>query len=502
MCTTPVTIDPSTITPVASAPSPAPTAMVSTGVIGNPNTGQAQAPAPTDAPQGITIDPSTITPVAGSATATANNPDIHDYSLGSQLQQMNDVGAGVGEGVLRTANGVASMFGLPHQTLEDREQELHDQNANNPGLRQLGYGGETLAEFLMGDEALQGLSMSDKLLQTAKTMKTLEKSPRLLQVLKTALSTGGRTAAVQGTLSIAHTGGDLGQSAEDAALAGAGGSALSGLTSAAEAAPSVIRGFKQIPRPDAVDVQAPLQKGIRDVLAKVADEAGVTPKPTESIQDIAGNTADAIQAKSKSLYKQLDEATGGRFQRFEDKLKNINQRLRETAGLDDDQESALELKRNDIETSQAQAFEDAKAAGVDPKTVDAARLTWKQSQALFDLERHIQMATDGVHPEDAIPGSSPETVDPEKAFQRFRKMRNSGRLQEAVGKDNASQLIRHADTARQTADAAQQAADAVTQQNADAANRLRKLKSYAAKAAITGAVGSAGYEGVRSVLSH
>jgi hypothetical protein len=512
--TSPVTLDFSKLQPVdGQQGQPAAPAMVSTGTVGNPNTGVVQAPAPTpppnNAPQGVTLDFSKLQPVSGSGAGTSTqspDPSLQmnpDDGIGTTVAKgANAVGAGIGEGLLRTLNGGAEMLHLPHQLLQQRQQELEQENANNPNLNAVGYGGETLAEFLMGDEALQGLSMSERLLQTAKTMKTLEKSPRLLQVLKTALATGGRTAAVQGTLSMAHTGGDLGQSAEDAALAGAGGSLLSGLTSAVEAAPSIIRQFKQVPVPDAVDVQPALQNGIREVLAKVADEAGVTPKPTDSIQDIAGNTADAIQAKSKGIYQKLDDATGGNFSRFETKLKNINRQLRETAGLDDDQESALEQKRNEIETSQAQAFEDAKAKGVDPNLIDQARLTWKQSQALFDLERHIQMATDGVHPEDAIPGSSPEVVDPERVFQRLRKMRNSGRLQEAVGKDNASQLIRHADTARQTIDAAQQNAAAVAQQNVEAANRLRKLKT-AAKIAIPSAVGAGvGGEAVRAVLGH
>ncbi len=51
--------------------------------------------------------------------------------------------------------------------------------------QQIGYGGETLAEFMLGDEALSGLSAADKYAEVAKMMKFVESSPRAMEALKT-----------------------------------------------------------------------------------------------------------------------------------------------------------------------------------------------------------------------------------------------------------------------------------------------------------------------------
>jgi hypothetical protein len=91
------------------------------------------------------------------------------------------------------------------------------------------------------------------------------------------------------------------------------------------------------------------------------------------------SAADQVHAKSKALYAQLDEATGGQFQRFDDELQNINRKLRETAGLDDEKEVELLKKKADVEAAQQKVFEDAKAKGVDPTLVDEAKAKLPQS---------------------------------------------------------------------------------------------------------------------------
>jgi hypothetical protein len=88
-----------------------------------------------------------------------------------------------------------------------------------------------------------------------------------------------------------------------------------------------------------------------------------------------------------------------------------------------------------------------KQAGVDPNLVDKARADWKQAQSLYDLDSQLKMSTSGMRPEMATPTSTPETVDPRKAFDRLNKLYNSGRLQQAVGQSQSEQIIQHADAA-------------------------------------------------------
>lgn len=235
---------------------------------------------------------------------------------------------------------------------------------------------------------------------------------------------------------------------------------------------------------DVQSTQMPLQQGIRNVLNTVAKDAGVSSSPSASIRDVAGQVADAVLARSKSAYKTLDDATGGRFQRFDDALRNINQKLRETAGLDDENEDALLKRKAEIEQSQQDVFDQAKAAGVDPKLIDKARADWKQAQSLYDLDRQLKMSASGMRPELAGADSTPETLDPRKAFDRLNKLYNSGRLQQAVGPSQSEQLIQHADAAF------------LHQQKILA--RQQALKA-AAKATGLGAAGAAGYEGVKAL---
>ena len=264
-------------------------------------------------------------------------------------------------------------------------------------------------------------------------------------------------------------------------LAGAGAEAAA--NQAARAAKAVNKAASQ-----SFDAHAPqdtLQQGIRSVLDTLAKDAGVTPAPAQSIRDVAGQVADAVLARSKAAYKALDDATQGRFQRFDDALKNINDRLREVAGLDDENEAALLKRKAEVEQAQAETFEQAKQAGVDPKLIEKARADWKQAQALYDLDRQLKMSTSGMRPELATPGSSPEMVDPKKAFTRLNRLYDSGRLQQAVG-SHADQLI--------------QQADAACLHGQKIRARQQALKSVA-KASGIGAAGAAGYKAVKALSS-
>jgi hypothetical protein len=200
--------------------------------------------------------------------------------------------------------------------------------------------------------------------------------------------------------------------------------------------------------PTGEDIQPSFQKGIHDVMTDVAKENGVeTPNPN-SVRDVAKNTADQVFAKSKNAYAQLDEASGGRWQRFDDQLKNVRDKMKEVAGIDDDKYAELEQKQNEIETSQAQLIEDMKAAGkVDPALADEARANYKKAQALYDVDSQVKMSTTGR----AGVGKGVETVDPNKLAPRLHKLYDSGRLQQAVGDDRAAALIDHAETAQTAA---------------------------------------------------
>ena len=179
----------------------------------------------------------------------------------------------------------------------------------------------------------------------------------------------------------------------------------------------------------------------------------VAPKtPSAGIRTSVEDVSNAVKAKSQGIYQQLDQASGGRWQRYDDALKNIQDKMDEVNGVDDDAYDRLETKRNDIETSQAQMIEDLKAKGIDPKTADAAVAHYKQAMALRDLDKAVKASTTG----DIASGATrSESVNPKAFTARIQKLYDSGRLKQAVGDSGAKALLQEAYAAK-SAQAVQQ----------------------------------------------
>jgi hypothetical protein len=130
-------------------------------------------------------------------------------------------------------------------------------------------------------------------------------------------------------------------------------------------------------------------------------------------------------------------------QRFTDRLENIRQKLNEMTGTESDiqQEAALLKAQKETEEGMQAAFNDAKAAGVDPKLIEEATNNFKQSQALYDLDNAIQKSTSGKPLGIGKTKGLPETVDPKKLGPRITALWKSGRLEQAVGPENSADLL-------------------------------------------------------------
>jgi hypothetical protein len=183
--------------------------------------------------------------------------------------------------------------------------------------------------------------------------------------------------------------------------------------------------------------------------SRPAPEAPVAPKPpTAGVRTTIEDASNAVKAKSQGIYKTLDEASGGRWQRYDDALKNIQDKMDEVNGVDDDAYDRLETKRNDIETSQAQLLEDIKAKGIDPKTADTAVAHYKQAMALRDLDKAVKTTTVG----DVARVGGKETVNLKPFVTRVQRLADSGRLDQALGKDGAQALLKEAYAAKTAQD--------------------------------------------------
>jgi len=186
--------------------------------------------------------------------------------------------------------------------------------------------------------------------------------------------------------------------------------------------------------------QEPATQKVAQTAQSAAKSASVE-APSGNPVNSFGEAGDSVIAKAKTQYKALDDATGGRFQRFQDRLDNIRDKLGELTGTEEDvqQEAKLLKAQKETEDAMNEAFEDARAKGIDPTMIDQARAAYKQGNALKDLDAQV-FRSRIVESTDKTGQSN--LVNPSKLLPRLQQMYKSGRLSQAVGEDNAIDLLK------------------------------------------------------------
>ena len=356
----------------------------------------------------------------------------------------NPLDVGVAKGALETAHTVGAAIGhvLPNSWRDkiglptSFTEPDYLQSAN--GAETAGKVGESLAEYALGDSALKSLVISERLGIASKLAQVAKSSPYIARILELGMN-ATRGGVVTVPQQIAH-----GATPTEALKTGAEAVATGALTGAVAEGVGAAKNAL-----DTGVIQEPLKSGVRNILGNVADETGVTRSASPSIRKVAEDTADAVYTKSKSQYAVLDEVTGGRFQRFKDRLENIRQSLNGLTGTEEDaaQEASLLKAQKETEDAMQEAFNDAKAKGVDPKLVDEANGNFKKSQALYDLDSNIKKTVSGgrpgVTPSEQL-RKAQELIDPKKFLNRVNTLYDSGRLQDALGPKGADDLFNHA----------------------------------------------------------
>jgi hypothetical protein len=180
-----------------------------------------------------------------------------------------------------------------------------------------------------------------------------------------------------------------------------------------------------------------LQSGIRNVAGAVADDVGVQ-ADSPSVRTQFEKIADGVQEQSSGLYKKIDDVTDNEFTNLQKKIRNVDFKLRDIAGTDDALEEKLTNQKAELSDKLDDAIETAKAKGVDPAVADQAKAAWKQQSALRDVDTQLKASTFGNAKQAA------EVVDPAKLVNRLQKLSDSGRLQEALGEEQADELLQKA----------------------------------------------------------
>ena len=320
------------------------------------------ATTPVPIPQGATIG--NAVPIPEGATigdqSTSEQPQAAPQASNPQAELMiqeDQLGTGFGKGLLDTTAGVGGLIrkgvgalsaispsrvgeavgAIPKGTtdaLAEKAKEFlvpqrglsAEQQMAVPhgGLQTIGYAGENLTEFLLGDEALKGLSLADKLKMSGQVAGIFEKSPRLMKALQMGadlekaagqlpaeavqlmknnpvvarLIGAGmdavRQAAVSGGQELVKSGGDVGEAAKTAATQGAASAVLGG-------AGSVIAGAAEKGGKAAETVSE---------LKNIAESAPAKEEVTANAKNAVDTAKEAMHAKYEAGIQDLTERLG------------------------------------------------------------------------------------------------------------------------------------------------------------------------------------------------
>jgi hypothetical protein len=275
-------------------------------------------------PAGGHIPPPPSGDIVMAQPASTESGQPEESTLGKIGDVAGDVSSGFGNALMDTVHGIGTLLnkvpGVGETLAPTEGLAAEKKGIQSPeGTAQwVGYGGENLAEFMLGDEALKGLSMADKFKQISGAMGLLQKSPRLMRAIQMGADVGKAT-------------GELGEEAKAliqknpllARLVGAGMDALrqGAVAGAQETAKtgSPEKGLK-------AGVEQGATSGVLGAafgtLGRVAEKAGEAGKAVQEASE-AGKNAPSASDIGKNLATQINDAETKMHGDFESGIQKL-----------------------------------------------------------------------------------------------------------------------------------------------------------------------------------
>jgi hypothetical protein len=426
----------------------------------------AQSPAPSS-PKTIDLsaglvpkDTSTDQSNATTPAATTGQPESTLSKAGTMAE---DVGAGFLKGAGQTANTVSSVLNkipvvgkylAPTEGINAATQTETPTNT----AQKIGVGAEGIAEFFLGDEALKGLSIAERLGMASKVAKLAESNPVIARIIS-----GGLNAARTGTTSAAQSAlhapeGERGSAALSGAEYGAAGSAVADAAAAgiSKIIPMTKQGlFKQAEQElaEQLSTRRNAAGAIEEAAAKASDAArGVaSASPNTSEASTFKQAAQEIKSHFSPVYDALREQSGGilnhetgRFgpNGFDDAVSQINNAKKviyspNPASTDALKQAETELAEGNQKLQDLFGNNDAYAD---------AKAGWSKASTLEDLHSLIDKSFTepfGVRDSGITRGSMGE-INPKKFVARANKAIDDigpEKLRAAMGNDAYKDLF-------------------------------------------------------------
>lgn len=189
--------------------------------------------------------------------------------------------------------------------------------------------------------------------------------------------------------------------------------------------------------------QPAAQSAMRDAASSVTP----TVQPL-SIREGLTNPIDISEATYKHLYGKIDQAAGTDIKALREKLSNTEYNIRQLTDTEADQaaEAKLESARTGLIDKINEANKAAIANGVDAGTLQKADQTYQQTQALKDVESKV-FKNPNVVVGNSKYGTN-ETVNIDSAVKALQRLEDNAkyggsRLEQALGKEGADNLLRN-----------------------------------------------------------
>ncbi len=316
-------------------------------------------------------------------------------------QGVGDVVEGIGEGALQTVHGTGELIrkgaNLVHSGMGDKiipasgQTSLQtiatpDQGEGHTG-QVLGKTAEDVAEFVMGDEALKGLSIAERAMKAVGLAEKYEKASPFARRVIEHMMNAGRQGTVTGTETLGKTG-DVGQAAEAGLAGGVTSGVISGVASAApvvgKVSGKVARGVSAL----LTDIPAATESGLVDAIGDAAEHSGFERSDAKTLKAAVSDLADNFKSRAQDVYQQLDEDAPG-FQELRDKIAQQTKAYRVQLNLDPAKASEIEAQLTESKARLNDLLSDEQKSRWQTADKD-----WSRYRALQQVQGKANAATD------------------------------------------------------------------------------------------------------------